>query len=136
MDLIGAGEISGKMAKDLFDLVWTEGGEPSDVAAARGMKQVTDEAEIEGRHRRPDGCEPRAGGKGEGEREARGVVRGAGAQEHGGQGEPGGGGADGGGEVVRDVKEQQRKGSMMLPFATEFPIKYYEKQSHVCFGSN
>ena len=47
VDMIGAGEISGKMAKDLFDLVWTEGGEPSEVAAARGMKQVTDEAEIE-----------------------------------------------------------------------------------------
>ena len=39
--------ISGKMAKDLFDLVWTGGGDPAEVAAANGMKQVTDEAEIE-----------------------------------------------------------------------------------------
>src|SRR5690606_14930944 len=27
VDLIGKGDISGKMAKDLFELVWTEGGE-------------------------------------------------------------------------------------------------------------
>lgn len=47
IDLIGAGEISGKMAKDLFEIVWTEGGDPADIAAARGMKQVTDLGEIE-----------------------------------------------------------------------------------------
>ncbi len=47
VDLIGAGEISGRMAKDLFDLVWMEGGDPAEVAAARGMKQVTDTGEIE-----------------------------------------------------------------------------------------
>ena len=46
VDLIAAGEISGKMARDLFDLVWTGGGEPAEVAAAHGMKQVTDEAAI------------------------------------------------------------------------------------------
>lgn len=47
IDLIGAGEISGKMAKDLFEIVWTEGGDPAEIAAARGMKQVTDLSEIE-----------------------------------------------------------------------------------------
>jgi aspartyl-tRNA(Asn)/glutamyl-tRNA(Gln) amidotransferase subunit B len=47
LDLIGSGEISGKMAKDLFDILWTEGGDPAAVAAARGMKQVTDTAAIE-----------------------------------------------------------------------------------------
>ena len=47
LDLIGSGEISGKMAKDLFEILWTEGGEPAEIAAARGMKQVTDTGEIE-----------------------------------------------------------------------------------------
>jgi len=47
IDLIGSGEISGKMAKDLFELVWTKGGIPSEVAAANGMKQVTDTGAIE-----------------------------------------------------------------------------------------
>ena len=47
LDLIGSGEISGKMAKDLFEIVWTEGGEPSEIAQARGMKQVTDLGAIE-----------------------------------------------------------------------------------------
>lgn len=47
IDLIASGEISGKMAKDLFEIVWTEGGDPAEVAAARGMKQVTDLGAIE-----------------------------------------------------------------------------------------
>ncbi|WP_415393626.1 Asp-tRNA(Asn)/Glu-tRNA(Gln) amidotransferase subunit GatB [Paracoccus sp. SJTW-4] len=47
IDLIASGEISGKMAKDLFEIVWTEGGDPAEIAAARGMKQVTDLGAIE-----------------------------------------------------------------------------------------
>jgi len=47
IDLIVSGEISGKMAKDLFEIVWTDGGIPSEIAAARGMKQVTDTGAIE-----------------------------------------------------------------------------------------
>ena len=47
IDLIASGEISGKMAKDLFDVLWTEGGDPAEVAATRGMKQVTDTGAIE-----------------------------------------------------------------------------------------
>ena len=47
IDLIASGEISGKMAKDLFDLIWTQGGVPAEVAAAHGMKQVTDTGAIE-----------------------------------------------------------------------------------------
>jgi len=41
------GEISGKMAKDLFEIIWAEGGDPATVAAAKGMKQVTDTGAIE-----------------------------------------------------------------------------------------
>lgn len=47
LDLIASGEISGKMAKDLFEIVWNEGGEPAEIAQARGMKQVTDLGAIE-----------------------------------------------------------------------------------------
>ncbi|MBS0563775.1 MAG: Asp-tRNA(Asn)/Glu-tRNA(Gln) amidotransferase subunit GatB [Proteobacteria bacterium] len=47
LDLLASGEITGKMAKDLFEILWTEGGDPAEVAAARGMKQVTDTAAIE-----------------------------------------------------------------------------------------
>ncbi len=47
VDLIGAGAISGKIAKDLFEIVWSEGGVPSEIVEARGMKQVTDLGAIE-----------------------------------------------------------------------------------------
>ena len=47
IDLIASGEISGKMAKDLFELLWTKGGVPAEVAAENGMKQVTDTGAIE-----------------------------------------------------------------------------------------
>ncbi|MGQ0611346.1 MAG: Asp-tRNA(Asn)/Glu-tRNA(Gln) amidotransferase subunit GatB [Paracoccaceae bacterium] len=47
LDLLGRGEITGKMAKELFELIWTEGGDPAEVAAARGMKAVTDTGAIE-----------------------------------------------------------------------------------------
>ena len=47
LDLIAKGTISGKMAKELFEIVWAEGGDPADVAAARGMKQETDTGAIE-----------------------------------------------------------------------------------------
>ena len=47
IDLIQAGTISGKIAKDLFDIVFTEGGDPVAVVEARGMKQVTDTGAIE-----------------------------------------------------------------------------------------
>ena len=39
--------ISGKIAKDLFEIVWTEGGDPAAIVEARGMKQVTDTGAIE-----------------------------------------------------------------------------------------
>jgi aspartyl-tRNA(Asn)/glutamyl-tRNA(Gln) amidotransferase subunit B len=47
VDLIADGTISGKIAKDLFEIVWTEGGDPRAVVEARGMKQVTDTGAIE-----------------------------------------------------------------------------------------
>jgi aspartyl-tRNA(Asn)/glutamyl-tRNA(Gln) amidotransferase subunit B len=47
LDLLGHGTISGKMAKDLFDILWTEGGDPAAQAEKHGLRQVTDTAAIE-----------------------------------------------------------------------------------------
>ena len=47
VDLIKDGTISGKLAKDLFEIIWAEGGDPRAVVEARGMKQVTDTGAIE-----------------------------------------------------------------------------------------
>jgi len=47
LDLIAKGDISGKIAKDLFEIIWNEGGDPADIVVARGMKQVTDMGAIE-----------------------------------------------------------------------------------------
>ena len=47
VDLIKAGTISGKIAKDVFDIVWTEGGDPAEIVEARGLRHVTDTGAIE-----------------------------------------------------------------------------------------
>ncbi|MFO1169641.1 MAG: Asp-tRNA(Asn)/Glu-tRNA(Gln) amidotransferase subunit GatB [Hyphomicrobiaceae bacterium] len=47
VDLISSSAISGKIAKDLFEIVWTEGGDPAEIVETRGMKQVTDTGAIE-----------------------------------------------------------------------------------------
>ena len=47
IDLIKSGDISGKIAKDLFEIVWNEGGDPAKIVEDRGMKQVTDTGAIE-----------------------------------------------------------------------------------------
>jgi aspartyl-tRNA(Asn)/glutamyl-tRNA(Gln) amidotransferase subunit B len=47
LDLIAAGTISGKIAKDVFEIVWSEGGDPRELVDSRGMAQVTDLSAIE-----------------------------------------------------------------------------------------
>jgi aspartyl-tRNA(Asn)/glutamyl-tRNA(Gln) amidotransferase subunit B len=47
LDMIADGTISGKIAKDLFEILWTEEGDPRVIVDARGMKQVTDLGAIE-----------------------------------------------------------------------------------------
>jgi aspartyl-tRNA(Asn)/glutamyl-tRNA(Gln) amidotransferase subunit B len=42
LDLIADGTISGKIAKDLFEILWAEGGDPRQIVERRGMKQVSD----------------------------------------------------------------------------------------------
>jgi len=47
LDLIADKTISGKIAKDLFEILWSEGGDPRAIVEARGLKQVTDTGAIE-----------------------------------------------------------------------------------------
>ncbi len=47
IDMIANGDISGKIAKDVFEIVWNEGGDPAEIVESRGMKQVTDTGAIE-----------------------------------------------------------------------------------------
>ncbi|MGV6803295.1 MAG: Asp-tRNA(Asn)/Glu-tRNA(Gln) amidotransferase subunit GatB [Ruegeria sp.] len=47
IDLIASDAISGKIGKDLFEIVYTEGGDPAQIVEERGMKQVTDTGAIE-----------------------------------------------------------------------------------------
>src|SRR5262249_46325653 len=47
LDLIAENIISGKIAKDLFEIVWSEGGDPRAIVERSGMKQVTDLGAIE-----------------------------------------------------------------------------------------
>jgi len=45
--LLAENVISGKIAKDLLDIVWSEGGDPRAIVDARGLRQVTDTSAIE-----------------------------------------------------------------------------------------
>jgi aspartyl-tRNA(Asn)/glutamyl-tRNA(Gln) amidotransferase subunit B len=47
IDLIASDAISGKIAKDVFEIVWSEGGDPAEIVEKRGLKQVTDTGAIE-----------------------------------------------------------------------------------------
>ena len=45
--MIADGTISGKIAKDVLDVVWTTRGDPRRVVYERGLRQVTDTTAIE-----------------------------------------------------------------------------------------
>ena len=47
LDLQKDGIISGKIAKDVFEIMFSEGGDPGKIVEARGLKQVTDTGAIE-----------------------------------------------------------------------------------------
>jgi len=47
VDLISKGTVNGKIAKDVFEILWTEGGDPAEIVQARGLVQVTDMGAIE-----------------------------------------------------------------------------------------
>ena len=45
--MISDGTISGKIAKDLLDIVWSDGGDPRAIVETRGLRQVTDTGTID-----------------------------------------------------------------------------------------
>ncbi len=47
LDMMARGTISGKIAKDVFEIVWNEGGDPCLIVEQRGLQQVTDVSAIE-----------------------------------------------------------------------------------------
>jgi aspartyl-tRNA(Asn)/glutamyl-tRNA(Gln) amidotransferase subunit B len=47
LKMTGDGTISGKIAKELYDLVWETGEDPAKLVEERGLKQVTDTGAIE-----------------------------------------------------------------------------------------
>jgi aspartyl-tRNA(Asn)/glutamyl-tRNA(Gln) amidotransferase subunit B len=47
LDLLAENTISGRIAKELFDILWTEGGDPRQLVASRGLTQLTDLGAIE-----------------------------------------------------------------------------------------
>ncbi len=46
--LIEEGLISGKIAKQVFDVMWTKGGDPRQIVETQGLAQVSDTAALEG----------------------------------------------------------------------------------------
>ena len=44
--LIDEGKISNKIAKDLFEILWTESGDPEELVERLGLIQVTDESAL------------------------------------------------------------------------------------------
>jgi aspartyl-tRNA(Asn)/glutamyl-tRNA(Gln) amidotransferase subunit B len=47
IDLIGDGTISGRLAKDVFEIMADTGGDPADIVNEKGLRQITDEGAIE-----------------------------------------------------------------------------------------
>jgi aspartyl-tRNA(Asn)/glutamyl-tRNA(Gln) amidotransferase subunit B len=47
LDMMAEDTISGKIAKDVFEIVWNEGGDPRVIVEQRGLQQVTDVSAIE-----------------------------------------------------------------------------------------
>ncbi|MBN9532757.1 MAG: Asp-tRNA(Asn)/Glu-tRNA(Gln) amidotransferase subunit GatB [Alphaproteobacteria bacterium] len=47
LKMMAAGTISGKIAKDVLDIIWSDGGDPEEIVKARGLTQVTDTSAIE-----------------------------------------------------------------------------------------
>jgi aspartyl-tRNA(Asn)/glutamyl-tRNA(Gln) amidotransferase subunit B len=47
IDLISSSTISGKIAKEVFEIVWSQEGDPAEIVEKRGLRQVTDTGAIE-----------------------------------------------------------------------------------------
>ena len=47
LQMVAQQVISGKVAKDVLTIAWTEGGDPRDIVEQRGLKQVSDVGALE-----------------------------------------------------------------------------------------
>src|ERR1700745_722109 len=47
VQMVAENVISGKVAKDVLTIVWTEGGDPREIVEQRGLKQVSDVGALE-----------------------------------------------------------------------------------------
>ena len=90
IDLVASGEISGKIAKDVFEILWTEGGDPATIVAERGLRQVTDTGAIEAAVDEVVAANPDKAAQARDEALARRLVRRPGDEGDRGQGQPAG----------------------------------------------
>ena len=90
VDLIASGTISGKIAKDLFEIVWTEGGDPAAIVEKRGHEAGHRHRRHREGGRRDHRGQSRQGGAGEGQAVDARLVRRAGDEGLGRQGQPAG----------------------------------------------
>ena len=90
IDLIASGAISGKIAKDVFEIVWSEGGDPAEIVEKRGLRQVTDTGAIEAAIDAVIARQPGQGGAGQGQAPGHRLVRRPGDEGHRRQGQPAG----------------------------------------------
>ena len=91
IDLIGEGVISGKIAKDLFEIVWTRRRRSARRSSRpRGLKQVTDTGAIEKAVDAIIAANPGQGRAGEGEADPARLVRRPGHEGDRRQGQPAG----------------------------------------------
>ena len=88
LDLITDGTISGKIAKDLFEIIWREGGDPRVIVEQRGMKQVTDFGRHREGGRRDHRAKPGQGRRRQVQSESDRLVRRSSDEVLGRQGEP------------------------------------------------
>ena len=99
IDLVGSGEISGKIAKDVFEILWTEGGDPATIVAERGLRQVTDTGAIEAAVDAVVAANPDKAAQARGQAVAGRLVRRPGDEGDRRQGQPAGGERAGEGEA-------------------------------------
>ncbi len=102
VDLIGEGVISGRIAKDLFEILWSEGGDPRAIVEARGMK-------------RADRRQSRQGRAGQGQADHAGLVRRPGDEGLRRQGQPAGPERDPEGEAGDRVSDGRRWQHAVFP---------------------
>ncbi len=88
--MVADGLISGKIAKDVLDIEWSEqtGAPRNKIVEARGMKQVTDTGAIDAAIEAVIAANPDKVEEGEGEAEARRLVCRSGDEADGWKGEP------------------------------------------------